>query len=200
VAARGPGRFRVHPRRARRTLRVPCAFVKSNPATSCYRRSDAMLRSVGTRMPPSRSGRDGSQIHVGDPESEMFPGANRAKHQGAGQLSGARRHTDEGNSPRGPDDPEAHSPDTSWSQSGGPANDRPRAHAPTRSVGARRHGHGRIRGADYAVGVTWPPRPGPGKQHRWNIDAAGTAWMLHPCRIRAGLARIWAERAGPTRS
>ena len=55
---RGPDRFRVHPRRARRTLGVPRAFVKSTSATFCYRRSNTALQAIGhpPAVLPARNG------------------------------------------------------------------------------------------------------------------------------------------------
>ncbi len=104
VAARGPGRFRVHPRRARRTLGVLRAFVKSKAATTCYRRSGALLRTVGRRKPPRRAdAADWKRITEPSPRRESFPGAKRPEHhlsvdcRGTGVRIGARTaHPDTG--------------------------------------------------------------------------------------------------------
>jgi len=56
------------------------AFVKSNPATTCYCRSDAMWRNVGDLIPPRRSG-ETTQILLSEAPCHrpIFPGANRRK-------------------------------------------------------------------------------------------------------------------------
>ena len=132
MAARGPGRFRVHPRRARRTLGVLRAFVKSKAATPCYRRSDAMLRTVGRHKPRRRAdAADWKRITEPSPRRESFSRRQAAQTPLISWWSRHRRANRRANGPSGHRrDPKAlctspgtspgTSPDTNWSRRDGP--------------------------------------------------------------------------------